>query len=1151
VSVRKRDESASIHVKVGFDLDLLVAGARVRLPGRSDVVELVQVKKGTFWTFWFEDGAGRPDRLTLPEAELSAIEIGDQHASPTFDADPIVFRLGLEARRTEIAFAYEMAALAVSNVRPLPHQLEAVYDEFLTQPRLRYLLADDPGAGKTIMAGLYMKELIMRRAGDRLLVVTPANLRPQWARELDERFQLSFVELTAATSNASPTQNPWDAHDRIIVSRDFLKSERGLDAFQGAELDWDLAVVDEAHGFSAYVNGRGFLNKKSQRYLAGEAVSAKAHRLVLMTATPHSGDDASFWALLRLLDPVAFGDRCPKKVTAPKKMFRKVSKENMKDMKGQKLFKPRHTRTLDYQLSPDERDLYEAVTEFVSKKLAEIRGQQHGAPSAAGFALTTMQRRLASSVRAIRRTLERRVERIERALADPAAYLAKKRAFQQAAFGDDDVEDLDEETLWRLEQDALDEWLPGTVVELEMEREALQPILVLAQEVEAKRTERKLTELLDLVNNLGLKEDRRKQLLIFTEHKDTLDYLVENLGEDFEVAVIHGGLKLADRIDQERFFREQAQIMVATEAAGEGINLQFCHLMVNYDIPWNPSRLEQRMGRIHRIGQTEDVHIFNLVAGETREGYVLKTILVKLERMEQALGDRAFDVIGGVFGEYRLRDLMERVLAGEVSKEQAAEQVGSPADDPKAIAKAKELLHDALAASSLDWEHQRDVASRAQERRLPPSYFERFFMDAIVFCGGQATKRMDEGIRVDRTPDVVVARSRAGSATRRVAPEYARLTFDKEIALRPRREEDAHLPQAELCGPGHPLFDALVAYVIERTEAEMERGSAFADPDASTPALLHHLAADVVDGNGDLVTRNLAALRQDSSGLHGASGKTLYDFVPARSPISNDVVAGAVEPGNLVDWARAHLFEDPFLAARADRERAAGITTRFLEGSFSSMLTEVDQQIMAAEEEVEVGTAGAEGRLRKAELAKASMQQRRDSRLAAAALSRNVQRGSVRLLGSAVVIPGAETSIDEPPGHQGDPKLSDADVEAIAVREARAHDEARGWHVESTEDEPVNFDLLSVRAGERRCIEVKGRAGVGPVQLTWSEHAKSIELGDEYWLYVVLDCATEHPRLYRVQDPAKALAAAMIPSLDVRYKIGPESVVEAAIGDEE
>ena len=736
-----------------------------------------------------------PGKQVLAESELDGIEISDIQSELRFDGDPVQFRLGIEARRIDIAFAYEMAAVAVSNIQPLPHQLEAVYDCFLREPRLRYLLADDPGAGKTIMAGLYMKELILRRSGDRILVVTPANLRPQWIRELAERFQLDFVQLGANHFDASLTENPWDQFDRIVVSRDFLRTDRAREAFDAAEKEWDLAVVDEAHGFTIAVNGKGFINKKSERYKAAEAVARRSHRLILMTATPHSGRDYSLWALLRLLDLDAWGDRCPRKLEVPPHHFRKVSKEIMRDMSGNKLFKDRHPQRVEYEITGDEWELYNAVTDFVSKKLKEIRGDSP--KSTAGFALTTMQRRVASSTRAIRRTLERRLDRLEKALEDPAAYLRNRKAFQASLVDEgDELEDLDEADRWALEEQALEEWLPDTVAELEAEREAVRPLLALAQEVEAKRTERKLTGLLDVVRNLGLKADRRKQLLIFTEHKDTLDYLVENLATDFEVAQIHGQMKLPERIEQERFFRETAQIMVATEAAGEGINLQFCHLMVNYDIPWNPNRLEQRMGRIHRIGQTEDVYIFNLVASNTREGYVLSVLLKKMENMGHTLGDKVFDVVGQAIGT-NLREVLEAVIAGEMTKEEATATFGGAEVDPATKARAEELLESALARDHLDWETERDRAARAEERRLPPSYFERFFVDAITYAGGTVTKRLDPGTwRVDRSPNVLVARSRTASGLRQIATDYKRLTFDKSVAARPRRTEE----EADLAG---------------------------------------------------------------------------------------------------------------------------------------------------------------------------------------------------------------------------------------------------------------------------------------------------------------------------------------------------------------
>jgi superfamily II DNA or RNA helicase len=1137
---------------VAVDVDRLQPGAQVRFAGRNEMVSLVAVRPGPFWEFYFDAPSG-PGKHVLAESELASVEVIEVLGELRFDGDPIQFRLGVEARRIDIAFAYEMAAVAVSNIQPLPHQLEAVYECFLHEPRLRFLLADDPGAGKTIMAGLYMKELILRRAGDRILVVTPASLRPQWIRELAERFHLDFVQLGASHFDASLTENPWDQFDRVVVSRDFLRTDRAREAFDAADKDWDLAVVDEAHGFTIAVDGKGLISKKSERYKAAEAVARRSHRLILMTATPHSGRDHSLWALLRLLDLDAWGDRCPRKIDVPSQQFRKVSKEIMRDMSGNKLFKDRHPQRVEYEIAGDELDLYDQVTDFVSTKLREIRGDR--SKGTAGFALTTMQRRVASSTRAIRRTLQRRLDRIDKALEDPAAYLRSRKAFQATLFTDvEDFDDLDEETRWKAEETALEEWLPETVAELEAERAAVRPLLALAEEVEGSRSERKLTELLDVVATLGLKEDRRRQLLIFTEHKDTLDYLVENLSKDFEVAQIHGQMKLPDRIEQERYFRETAQIMVATEAAGEGINLQFCHLMVNYDIPWNPNRLEQRMGRIHRIGQTEDVYIFNLVATNTREGYVLSVLLKKMENMGVALGDKVFDVVGQAIGT-NLREVLEAVIAGEMTKEEAAQSFGGAEADPATKARAEELLESALARDHLDWETERDRAARAEERRLPSSYSERFFADALTYAGGKITKRLDPGTwRVDRSPNVLVARSRTASGLRQIAPEYKRLTFDKSIATRPRLSEDeAALPAAELCGPGHPLFDALVSFVIERTGPEVAKGAVFFDPDIDEPAVLRFLTGDVADGNGEIVRRTLAAIRVQPDGrIEPAPAASLFDVVPPADEIQlppDDPVPVAPEAdAELIMWARQHLFERVFSDAKADREHVAAIQEDFLKRSFNSLLVQADSAIIAAEEEIDGGVQGAEGRLRKAELVKEQHQQRRRLRLEDTQRGRNVMRGDVTVIGSALLLPLPLPSEGDERGRPGERSVADEEIEQIAVRVARRYETSRGAAVRSVEDENVGFDLLSTLGLERRCIEVKGRASVARVELTWSEFAKSQELGDDYWLYVVLDCAQATPRLYRVRNPARTLAGAWEPSLDVRFGVAPEPVIEASRG---
>lgn len=1130
--------------------EALVPGAQVRLPGTTDVVTLVSVRTGPFWTLHFDGPAGT-GKTTLAETELAEIELVEQLDTVPFDGDPHLFRLAVEAYRIQVAFAHDMAALAVSNIQPLPHQLEAVYDYFLREPRLRFLLADDPGAGKTIMAGLYMKELLLRHAGDRMLVVTPANLRAQWARELAERFDLKFTQLDSGNFDAHPGENPWDVYDHLIVSRDFLRTDRVIEAFANAERSWDLAVIDEAHGYTISVDGKGFIKRRSERYKAAEFVARAADRLILLTATPHSGRDASLWALLRLLDIEAVGDRMPKTVEVVQERYRKVSKEHMKDMAGNDLFKPRHPQTVEYELEGDELELYEAVTDFVSRQLREIRGED--SKSAAGFALTTMQRRLASSVRAIRRTLERRLERIDKALEDPEEYLRKRAAFQSAVVPDQDsIEDLDEGDLWKLEEKVLEEWLPGTVAELSAEREALGPLLARAQEVEQLKTERKLNELLEVVRQQGLAEDQRKKLLIFTEHKDTLDYLLEQLEGDYEVAKIHGGLKLGERIAEERHFRERAQIMVATEAAGEGINLQFCNLMVNYDIPWNPNRLEQRMGRIHRIGQTEDVYVFNLVASNTREGYVLSKLLKKMEAMGRALGDSVFDVIGKTFAGYKLRELLEAVLVGDKTSEEAVEEFGGADADPEARRRAEELLERALARTVIDWQALRQQAERAEERRLPPAYFERFFLDAITFAGGTAEKRLDPGtLRVTRTPDVLVAASRASGEFRRIAPTYERLTFDKAVVTRPRTEAEAALPQAELCGPGHPLFDALVDHVIGRTQEVLAHGAVLIDPDTDHATCLAALTGQVIDGNGEVVHQAITTARVHADGrTERPRFATLYDLVVPEERVDPGKDTVALDTEALEMWARQHVFEEVFQREKAEREHIADVQLEFLARSFNSILARADEAILNAEEDLSKGVGGAAGRLRQAELTKTQQVLARDHRVELVRRGRAVHRGDITLVGAAQLAPasaGAGGGSDDPAPRRNE------EIEAIAVQVAWAYEQdTRGVDfIKSLESDNVGFDLLSLKGLERRCIEVKGRSGIASIELTWSEYSKALELGPDYWLYAVLDCASPSPRLYRIQDPGKALAGAWKPNLDVRFGADTASVIDAAQREEQ
>ncbi|WP_067710520.1 helicase-related protein [Nocardia yamanashiensis] len=1129
---------------MSFDPQQLVAGALVRLPGQPDHETVVHVRQGAFWEFGLESRGGRYRRISLPEAELPGIEVVSTGRDSSFDADPRAFRLGIEARRIRSRFQDDMGALAVSSIDPLPHQLEAVYGKLLQEPRLRFLLADDPGAGKTIMTGLYIKELQLRDVADRVLIVAPANLSFQWQRELDERFQIPARRITRETLESDPMTNPWEQDGVFIVSRDLLKTKSMLDSFTAAQRPWDLAVLDEAHGYTLKVKSSGAIDSRTDRYKAAERVASRADRLLLLTATPHSGREESIWALMRLLDSDAYGDRCPDLVEIMPHHYSRTTKEQMVDLRGRPLFRPRVAHTVTYDLDGAEWDLYQQVSYFITQGLAQIRREQAegGAPSVSGFALTTMQRRLASSIRAITRTLARRVERLERELEQPDTG----RSGRFTDVDPDSNSDRPEDEKWDIEEQALDQ-VPGfrSREELEAELELLRPLLIRAQETERLDTETKFGELWTILETYGVGDDPSKKLLIFTEHRDTLDFLVEKLRTRFTVATIHGKMRPAERVAAERAFRETAQIMVATEAAGEGINLQFCHLMVNYDIPWNPNRLEQRMGRIHRIGQTEDVHIFNFVAANTKEGRVLATVLGKLEAMRrnELLGDQIFDVVGEILSGYRLRDLLESVISEQRTPSEVLAVLGADNGrfDERIIARMQELSEKALATGHIDWQLHRRATGRAEERRLAPGYLARFFLDAVDYLGGRAEERLDRAsLRVVSTPDILIARDRDRGGVRQLQPRYERITFDKGVATNPvAQDAEVGAPRPELCGPGHVLFDALLEYLTERTDQDLERGAVFHDSTLDGPALLHVLEGQVLDGHGSTVHRGMACVLEHD-GQFQTIGGVLYDL--ALGAGAADIGAPPQLPvESLTDWARANVYEEQVRQVLARHERTADIQEDFLHASFSTLLARIDMELLAIEAEVDNGVNGAGGRLRRTLIQRRTAEERRDRRIADTVRTRVIDRGPVTLVAQALMLPGQ--------GHDWSSPADGAvrDVVDVARRVAIDHENDCGTEdLRQADAEGLGFDLVSERPDGTRYIQVKGQAGIGDIEMTWSEYIAAQKFGRMYWLYVVLDCATPTPRMYCVRDPATTLAGNIQPTRDVRYSVPLGVVVDRA-----
>jgi SNF2 family DNA or RNA helicase len=714
-------------------------------------------------------------KLLKPEEFGGAIRVTQAGQLAALNGNPTHFRLAAEAHRIRLAFQYDPHfAVSVSQVDPLPHQMDAVYSHLLTQPQIRFLIADDPGAGKTVMAGLAHKELKFRGLVERTLIVTPANLTDQWRRELQDKFGEVFTVVNRGTVSSTYGRNVWEDQPQCITSIDFVARQDDI-LNQLRDVRWDMVIVDEAHKMAAYRYGTKV--NKTQRYEFGEFVQGRTDHLLFLTATPHKGDPDNFALLLQLLDKDLYatgGILAEASARGENRIMIRRLKEDMKKFDGSPCFPPRKVQTLPYQLTPDELALYEAVTDYVQHNFQRaVQAENRNV----GLALTVLQRRLASSMAAIRLSLERRLKRLRELL-----RLGKlKQEFGEIP---EDMDDLTEADRWKVEDEMVERLtMAGTMAELEAEIADLEGLVKLAKHNERHVPETKFEELREVVSrHLAGREER---LLVFTEHKDTLDFLVRKLTDlGFYCCTIHGGMPLEKRIEAERdFFEHKPSVMVATEAAGEGINLQFCSLMVNYDIPWNPNRLEQRMGRIHRYKQEHEVMIFNLVARNTREGEVMDRLLRKLEDMRKALGsDRVYDVIGEIMSAPKFDALMKDWLAKRRTMTEILADIDLQTDEKQVARIQADMQDQAIGSRYIDLSKLDADRQKSKEHRLMPEYIEKFFVEAYRSFGGTVTPVKDrKGVwSINRVPPDL--RKLPEAMERRhgkVGQTYPLITFDK------------------------------------------------------------------------------------------------------------------------------------------------------------------------------------------------------------------------------------------------------------------------------------------------------------------------------------------------------------------------------------
>lgn len=1113
------------------------------LPGEVVMLTSVYPMDDAIAEVSYRDASGRPAERVMTQADAAKLEVvAEAESGPAFDGDPDEFRLAAEALRIRYAALYDpMVAVNSSDVEPLPHQIKAVYEKLLPKVPLRFLLADDPGAGKTIMAGLYLKELVLRSDCDRAIIVAPGGLVEQWCEELATKFDLRFEAFNQFMVDQAAGQNAFAQHPYLICRMDQLSRREDL-IEQLAEVSWDVAIVDEAHRMSAHY-WAGEVDE-TKRFKLGRLLSETAQNYLLMTATPHAGKEDDFQLFMSLLDKDRFEGQFRQGVhhTDTTGLMRRMVKEDLLTFEGKPLFPERRAYTVMYPLSRAERELYEQVTDYVRTQMGKADEIARGGDSKRGrnigFALTILQRRLASSPEAILRSLERRQDRLRDRLVQ-----TERGTFDhpEPDFDLDDYDDVDGEMSEEQRETGAEQVMDLataalTVEELRVEIAVLDDLTRTARRVRNLDEDKKWVELRSILAEQVLHDDGSgspRKIIIFTEHKDTLSYLYgkisQYLGRGEAVATIHGGTprEVRKQIREEFTDNPETIVLLATDAAGEGLNLQRAHLMVNYDLPWNPNRIEQRFGRIHRIGQRTVCHLWNMVAEDTREGEVFQRLLDKIANMGKAYNGNLFNVLGeakAFSGESLKTLLIEAIRYG--NKPEVKARLEQTIDASVASGLDELLREKALHPEmypSLKLEEVRATMERARERKLQPGYIRSFFIPAFERLGGRVRQRETGRWQITRVPARVQEQARRANRWQPIPDQYERIAFETNYLRL------AGGAQAALIAPGHPLLQAVIEATTSDLAGVLCSGTVFVDRrenQATEPTLLFAVEQKIENQPGHhTVSHHFDYVQRDQR------GKTFVTLAPPyldyEAPLPEELPG--IERIQGQRWITANSERD--IRAWAYHEglqpRLGELTTR-MQAEAARVRAQVSERLNLEinhwdREYNRLREAERDGRFGKMRSDKAyakarGLEQRLDNRVDQ--LDRAVQLTALpaHIAGCALIIPSRAVA----PADQARAVAKHArETEQVERRAVDLVLEAERHLGRVPEEMPRNnpgYDIRSTdQAGRVFFIEVKGRIRGAPTFcITANEIAYAQTQGDRHRLALVCvdpeDPARDEPR---------------------------------------
>ena len=1122
-------------------LEDLTVGSSVKGLVANESVQVVAVTwyGSSVLELTFKNSQGMLASQLLYREDEARLEVLDSSLPWSFDADGDTVRLASEAYRINLAHLFDpYLAVHTSSIEPLPHQISAVYQEMLSRLPLRYILADDPGAGKTIMTGLLLKELMVRGDLKRCLIVSPGSLSEQWQDELYSKFHLKFEILTNDRFESAVSGNIFAETNLCIARLDKLSRNEALQE-KLRVTEWDLIVVDEAHKMSATVWGGEV--KYTKRFQLGRLLSDITRHFLLLTATPHNGKEEDFHLFMSLIDQDRFegAARSSAQAIDVSDVMRRLVKEDLLKFDGTPLFPERRAYTVNYDLSPREAKLYHAVTEYVQEEFNRADQLTSDHRSTVGFALTILQRRLASSPEAIYQSLRRRRERLEHRLNEERLGRRAEEFQSKIRFDADyDDDDYSSSEIEQEEENVADQASASTTIrELEAEINILKSLEQLANEVRTSGEDRKWDELSMLLQDNSCMfgpDGQREKLIIFTEHRDTLRYLTDKIqtlfGDPDVVVTIHGGMLRDERRKVEARFRQdkEVRILIATDAAGEGINLQRAHLMINYDLPWNPNRLEQRFGRIHRIGQTEVCHLWNLVSRETREGMVFQCLFDKLEEERAALGGKVFDILGDVtFNNRPLRELLiEAIRYG--NDPEVRQRLWQVVDHSMNTEKFRQLItENALTEDTMDVSKVMEIRAemeRIEAHKLQPHFIEAFFVHAFKALGGKIFRREQQRYEITSVPFAIRNRDMQIGFGESVLNRYERICFDKEVCNIPG------LAPATLVCPGHPLLEATADLIRERYSESLKHGTVFVDESdyGREPRLLFYIEDAIQDGvvlptgNKRIISKHVhfVELKEDGTAMNAGYAPYLdyraltEDELPAVQDYIRHqpwLTQGVEELAK--HYAISQIIPTHFAEVKEHKTKLLDKIAKAVKDRMTAEIQYWDFRAIDLRQKEAAGKSNQ--RLTSANAARRAeeLEARMQKRLAEINTERMISAMPPVIVGGSLVIPKGLLHIltrrpIESPFGQGDRRA----VEYAAMQAVMDLERSLGYSPKDVSADKCGYDIESeipaeLRTGDSGClrfIEVKGRAkGADTVTVSKNEILTALNRPEEYILAIV------------------------------------------------